>query len=52
MSHRAEYSHRGALFVALAVSQMRHTVAIWRVLRIVAQCHPHMMDEALAAIGG
>ena len=50
MSPRPGYRERNGLFVALALSQMRHTVAIWRVLRIVAQCHPDMMDEALAAL--
>lgn len=35
MSHRADYSHRGALFHALAHSQLRYVAAMLAVLRVI-----------------
>lgn len=44
---RTGYRKQGALFLALTASQIRHIVAIQLVLRVIAERHPQLMDEAL-----
>lgn len=50
MSPRPAYRERSILFVALTASQIRHIVAIQLVLRVIADCHPQLLDEALKSI--
>ena len=47
---RPTYRKQDALFVGLTTSQIRHVVAIQRVLRVIADHHPQLLDEALAVI--
>ena len=47
---RPTYRQQGALFVGLTTSQIRHVVAIQRVLRVIADHHPQLLNDALAAL--
>ena len=50
MAPRPGYRDRAGLFAGLAHVQMRHVVAIYHVLMVILECHPHMMSEALGMV--